>query len=85
MNSIGLLSEKKRSFIKVLRYNLAKNDPMPSAILTDTYRSVWTYVVLGELDKAGPSREAHAGDDSPTLAILHGCGSCERHPPDLPA
>ena len=56
---IGLLSEKKRSLIKVLRYNLTKKDPMPSVILTDTSPEAHgLYVMLGDLDKTGPTREA---------------------------
>jgi Protein of unknown function (DUF1173) len=83
---IGLLSEKKRSFIKVLRYNLTKQDPMPSAILTDTSPEAYgLYVVLGELDKAGPSREAMQEMIATTRYPSWVWDPASGIPPDLPA
>jgi hypothetical protein len=56
---VELLTEKKRSFLRVLRYNLSKKDPIASAILTDTAPEAYgLYIVLGDLDSDGPPKEA---------------------------
>ena len=56
---VDSLTEQKRSFIKQLRFNLKKGDPIANAVLTDSAPDPSAlFIVLGELDKEGPTREA---------------------------
>jgi len=53
------LVEKKRSFVKVLRYNLSSSTPIISALLTDVKPGpVAMFLSLGELVSKGPTDEA---------------------------
>ena len=53
------LVEKRRSFVKVLRYNFATSTPIISALLTDVRPGpVAMYLSLGELVSKGPTAEA---------------------------
>ena len=55
---IELLTEQKRSFVKTLRYNLSKEEPIATAMLTDVQpEGCALYISLGQLDKDGPTPE----------------------------